>query len=97
MKDEAILQALEEAAASLGIKLSYEDLLNGVVATHGGMFMLRGEKRIIIHKGLHVKDKIDLLAELLAEVSTEEIHLAPEVRDRIEKAKLKTAAKQAQA
>lgn len=97
MKDDTLLQALEEAAERLDIKLSYEDLLKGVVATHGGMFMLRGEKRIIIHKGLHVKDKIELLTELLAEVNTEAIHLAPEVRDRIEKAKLKAASKQAQA
>lgn len=97
MKDEALLEALESAAASLDIKLSYEDLLKGVVATHGGMFSLRGEKRIIIHKGLHVKDKIELLAELLAGVDTEQVHLAPEVRERIEKAKLKASARQAQA
>lgn len=96
MKDDSLLQALEEAAARLDIKLSYEDLLKGVVATHGGMFMLRGEKRIIIHKGLHPKDRIDLLAEILAGVDTEGVHLAPEVRDRIEKAREKTAQRQAQ-
>lgn len=96
MKDDTLLQALEQAAASLDIKLSYEDLLKGVVATHGGMFLLRGEKRIIIHKGLHAKDKIDLLAEILAGVDTEGVHLAPEVRSRIEKAREKTAQKLAQ-
>lgn len=97
MKDESLLQALEDAASRLGIKLSYEDLLKGVVATHGGMFMLRGEKRIIIHKGLQVRDKIELLAELLASVDTEDVHLAPEVRDRIEQARLKAAPTEAQA
>lgn len=95
MKDDTLLHALEEAATRLDIKLSYEDLLKGVVATHGGMFLLRGEKRIIIHKGLQVRDKIELLAELLAAVNTEAIHLAPEVRDRIEKARLKAAPKEA--
>jgi len=88
MKDDTLLHALEEAATRLDIKLSYEDLLKGVVATHG-------EKRIIIHKGLQVRDKIELLAELLAAVNTEDIHLAPEVRDRIEKAKLKAAPREA--
>jgi len=97
MKDDSVLQALEDACSRLGIKLSYEDLLKGVVATHGGMFMLRGEKRIIIHKGLQARDKIELLAELLAGVDTDGIHLPPEVRDRIEKARLKAAPREAQA
>lgn len=80
MKDEALLEALEEAARRLEIKLSYEDLRKGEVATPGGIFMLRGERRIIIHKGLAVKERAELLAELLSGVDTESIHLAPEVR-----------------
>lgn len=95
MKDEALLQALEEAVGRLGIKLTYEDLVKGVVSTHGGIFMLRGEKRIIIHRGLLAKDRIDLLAEILSGVDTEAIHLAPEVRNRIEKARAKAAPRQA--
>lgn len=96
MKDETLLQALEEATAQLSIKLSYEDLRKGDVATPGGMFMLRGEKRIIIHRGLILRDRIDVLADLLSELDTESIHLAPEVRARLDRASEKRSIKPAQ-
>lgn len=75
---------LEQTAERLSIKLGYDDLRKGEVATPGGIFMLRGEKRILIHKGLTVRDKIELLTEILSSVDTEGVHLPPEVRDRIE-------------
>lgn len=87
MKDETLLSILEETAEKLSIKLSYEDLRKGEVATHGGIFILRGEKRIIVHKSLTVSDKVDVLIDILAGVDTEGIHLPPEVRERISKRK----------
>lgn len=83
MKDEALLTLLEESAAKLSIKLGYEDLRKGEVATPGGLFLLRGEKRILIHKGLTVKDKIEVLTDILSGLNIEEVHLPPEVRERI--------------
>ncbi|GMR05382.1 MAG: hypothetical protein BMS9Abin24_195 [Thermodesulfobacteriota bacterium] len=83
MKDESVLTLLEETAGKLSIKLGYEDLRKGVVATPGGIFVLHGEKRILIHKGLSLKEKIDVLTDILSGVETEEVHLPPDVRERL--------------
>jgi len=85
MKDEALLTKLEETAEKLSIKLGYEDLCKGVVCTHGGMFKLRGEHRILIHKGLNVKDRIEVLTDILSGIDTEGVHLPPDVRERLER------------
>jgi len=86
MKDEAILHALEETAEKLSVKLSYEDLRRGAVNTPGGAFRLKGERRILIHRGLTTREKIDLLARLLSGMDIESVHLPPEVRSRLEAA-----------
>ena len=85
MKAETFLTIMEELAGRLGIKLSYEDLHKGEVSTHGALFTLRGAKRIIIHKGLAPGERGDLLAELLAHEDLDSVHVAPEVRARLEK------------
>lgn len=87
MKDEALLEILEQAAEALSIKLGYEDLRKGEVNTDGGLFLLRGEKRILIHKGLKVKDRVDVLTRILSSLDTEGVHLPPVARRRIEEAK----------
>jgi len=84
MKAEAFLSALEEIAARLGIKLSYEDLHKGEVSTHGALFTLRGSRRIIIHRGLAPVERADLMAEILAGEDLDSMHIAPEVRARLE-------------
>ncbi len=84
MKDELILNILEETVERLGIKLDYDDLKKGVVNTPGGFFLLRGSKRILAHKNLLVSEKIDLLGSILSEIDTEGVHLPPEVRERID-------------
>ena len=85
MNDESVLTLLEETAEKLSIKLGYEDLRKGVVATPGGIFVLRGEQRILIHKGLSLKEKIDVLTDILSGVDTEDIHLPPDVRKRLDR------------
>ena len=83
MKNETVLQLLEDAAERLDIKLSYEDLRKGEVSTPGGLFLLRGEKRIIIHRGLPPADRVEVLAEILSGVDSTGVHLPPEVRERL--------------
>jgi len=89
MKDETILPLLEEAAEKLTIKVSYDDLRKGEVNTHGGSCVLKGERRIIIHKKLYASEKVDILMELLSEMDFEGIHLPMEIRERLEKIKAK--------
>lgn len=87
MRDEELLSALEDAAARLSIKIDYEDLKKGEVATYGGLFVLRGERRILIHRSLSVKDKAAILIDILAGLDTESVHLPPDVREKLEAAK----------
>ncbi|MFQ5442895.1 MAG: hypothetical protein ACE5EB_09280 [Thermodesulfobacteriota bacterium] len=84
MKDDQVLEKLEEAARRLSIQLGYEDLRKGEVNTHGGLFLLKGEKHILIHKGLSTKDKIDVLSRALSTLDTEGIHLPEAIRKRLE-------------
>lgn len=87
MKDDALLEVLEHAAETLGIKLGYEDLKKGVVNTDGGIFILRGEKRILLHKGLDAREKVDALAGILSGLDTEALHIPPAARKRIDEAR----------
>ncbi len=87
MKDETVLNILEEAARKLAVRVDYEDLRKGEVNTDGGLFSLKGERRALIHKGLSLKDKVHILSQILAGIDTEGIHLPPEVRGKIEEAK----------
>lgn len=89
MNDEMILPLLEETAEKLCVKVYYDDLRKGEVNTPGGSCVLKGEKRIIIHKKLHTREKVDILMELLSEMDIEDIHLPVEIRDRIERIKSK--------
>ena len=89
MKDETILPLLEEAAEKLTIKVSYDDLRKGEVNTPGGSFVLKGERRIIIHKKLYTSEKVDILMELLSEMDFEGIHLPVEIRERLDRIKAK--------
>lgn len=83
MKDELLLEKLEETAERLSIKVGYDDLHKGDVRTNGGIFTLKGEQRILIHKKLSLKDRVGVLLHLLSLLDTENIHLPEAVRKRI--------------
>ncbi len=85
MKDDQLLEKLEEAARRLSVQLGYEDLRKGEVNTPGGIFLLKGEKRILIHKGLSTREKADVLSKALSTLDTEGIHLPEAIRKRLEK------------
>lgn len=87
IKNEELLSILEDTAEKLSIRLTYENLHRGEVNTTGGICELRGERRIIVHKGLTVSEKVDVLTEILGGVDTEGVHLAPGVRERLEAAR----------
>ncbi len=80
-----ILPLLEEAAEKLSIKISYDDLRKGEINTPGGSFVLKGERRIIIHKKLSVREKVDVLMEILSEMDFDAVHLPVEIRERLER------------
>ncbi len=81
------MNILEETVARLSIKLDYDDLRKGEVNTHGGTFVLRGKRHILIHKNLSLKEKVEVLTDILAGMDTEGVHIPPEVREKIEEAR----------
>ncbi len=81
------MNILEETAQRLSIKLDYDDLRRGEVNTPGGAFVLKGKKHILIHRNLSIKEKVDVLVEILAGMDTEGVHIPPEARERIEEAR----------
>lgn len=87
MKDDELLDMLEEAAARLDLRLSYENLHVGEVNTPGGVCDFRGEQLMIIHKGLSVKEKVEVITEILSTLDIDGVHLSPGVRERIEAAR----------
>ncbi len=87
MKKEEILTTLEETAEKLSIKVDYDDLKKGEVDTKGGLFILKGERRILIHKSLSSIEKIGILTDLLASLDIEGVHIPTEVRDILEEKK----------
>jgi hypothetical protein len=84
MKDEVLLEKLEETAERLSIKVNYDDLHKGEVRTNGGIFTLKGEERILIHKKLSTKERVEILLRLLSGLDTEGLHLPDTVRKRLE-------------
>ena len=71
MKDDEILKQLEEKARNLSVLIEYDDLRKGAVNTPGGAFLLRGKKHILVHKHLSLKEKIELLTEILSNMEKE--------------------------
>ncbi len=84
MKAELLLEKLEETARRLSIKVDYDDLHKGEVRTSGGLFTLKGEQRILIHKKLSTKERAEVLLGLLARLDTEGIHIPDAIRKRLE-------------
>ena len=84
MKAEILLEKLEETAARLSIKVDYDDLQKGEVRTRGGLFRLKGEERILIHKKLSTKERAEVLLDILSTLDTEGIHIPEAVRKRLD-------------
>jgi len=84
MKDETLLTALEETARKLSIQLDYDDLKRGAVDSQGGLFTLKGEKRMLVHKGLSPRERVRVLTELLSVQDIERVHIPIEVRELLE-------------
>jgi hypothetical protein len=70
---------LEQAARSLDVKVTYEDLKT----SKGGSCRVMKTRRIIINKHLPVNEKINLLARELGRFDLSALDLADRVRKKI--------------
>jgi hypothetical protein len=83
MKQEVMLELLENAADQLSIKVSYEPLQTSGIsnALRGGLCRVKGAYRVIIDKRATAEERVTTLATALATFDTTELELAQEVRD----------------
>lgn len=89
MKPQDVLSALEGAAKTLNIKVSYEALSASVGI--GGLCRVRGEPRVIIDKRASVEDRIGAVAGALAGFDTSEIALPAAAKAAIARHKIDRA------
>lgn len=79
MKPETLLEALEAAAETLSVKVSYEPMQASV--GHGGLCRVKSTWRVIIDKRATVHERIATLGQALARVDSRAIELSPKVRE----------------
>ena len=84
MKIQDTLKELEGVAAKKNIRVSYESLSGGEVGA-GGLCKVKGEHRIIIDKRASPGERLTVLAQALSGFPLDDIFLAPELRELIEK------------
>jgi hypothetical protein len=83
MKAEQMTEALEAAAAQLGIKVKYEPLAPGGVSGQGGLCKVKGEWWVIIDKKATPSERSAVLAEALSTFDTDAVFLPPKAREAV--------------
>ena len=83
-KDQALLEALEQAAAAIGVVVRYDKLATGDVKSTSGSCRIRGVDTIIIDRRLGAKERISALARELSQFNLENVFLPPAARELIE-------------
>ena len=81
MSDEFLLDQLEDLANRLGIKVRYENVNLEESSSVGGLCRLKGEYVLIIHAQAPVKEKIDVLTEVLKRFPLGDIYIRPVIRE----------------
>jgi hypothetical protein len=84
MKAEQMTEALETAAAQLGVKVRYEVLASNSVTTTGGLCKVKGEWWVIIDKKSTPSERAAILAESLSTFDTDAVFLPPKAREAVQ-------------
>ena len=84
MKIQDKLAGLEALAEKMSVRVSYEALGGEVGA--GGLCKVKGEYRVIIDKKSSPGERLTILAQALGTFPLDDVYVAPELREVIEKA-----------
>jgi hypothetical protein len=84
MKPDQITEALEQAAAHVGVRVRYESM-TGESSGAGGLCKIRGEWTVIIDRKSSPSDRASMLVEALAGFDVDGFFLAPEIREALAK------------
>lgn len=77
-----MLEALENAATGLEVRVSYESLSSFL--GHGGLCRVRGQYRVIIDKRATTEERVATLAQSLGRIDTGGRDLPAKVRELVE-------------
>ncbi|MBN2384270.1 hypothetical protein JXQ70_15440 [bacterium] len=75
-----MLERLEEVASRLDIVVSYEKGIEGP----GGFCRVKDQAMVLINKDLALRDRIEVLADVLKTCQLDDIYILPEVREYLE-------------
>jgi hypothetical protein len=81
VSDEFLLDQLEELADKLGIKVRYESVNLEESSSAGGLCRLKGEYVLIIQAQAPVKEKIQVMTEVLKRFPLGDIYIRPVIRE----------------
>jgi len=84
MKPEQMAEALEIAAAQLGVKVRYDALTTGASAGSGGLCRIKDQWWVIMDKKSSPSERASILAEALASFDTDTVFLPPKVREAVQ-------------
>jgi len=83
LQDEQILEALEEVAEKLSIKVHYERMKAFEFRVQDGQCKLKGEHKIYIDSRHPIKEKVSILAQELGKFNLEDIYIPPLLREKV--------------
>ncbi len=83
MKAEQLTEILETAAAQIGLKIRYENLVASGPTGGGGLCKIKGAWCVIIDKKTAPSERASILCDALANLDTEGIFLPPKVREMV--------------
>jgi hypothetical protein len=81
VSEEFFLDQLEELADKLGIKVRYENVTLEESSSAGGLCRWKGEYVLIIHAQAPLKEKIQVLTEVLKRFPLGNIYIRPVIRE----------------
>ena len=87
MKSDQLYQGLREIAEKLGVTVKEQNLKIAGVPVESGLCKVKGEAVFIMDKRLPAHKKGRILAACLSGMPHEEIFMAPDIRDYLEKHK----------
>jgi hypothetical protein len=87
MKPEKIYQELKLLAEKLGLQVSEQNFRKAGIHVNSGICKVKDQDHCLIDKHLKLKQKVEILAECIAELPHESIYVVPALRDYLEQFK----------
>jgi hypothetical protein len=87
VKNELVLNQLEDLANKLGIAIRHDKVNRDESSARGGLCRIRGEFALFLDSQATTKEKILITIEALKQFKLGDIHVVPAIRDLLEGSK----------